>query len=60
MAYKNPVVNVGIPADLLTVVRSLPLEQTSTTKKIIYLVKLGVRYHGILEKAAAEADKTDS
>lgn len=60
MAYKNPVVNVSIPADLLSTVRSLPLEQKTTTKKIIYLVKLGVRYHGILEKAAAEADQTDT
>lgn len=53
MAYKDPVVHINIPADLLTQVRSLPLEQRSASKRVVYLIKLGMRYHAILEKAAA-------
>lgn len=46
MAYRYPVVSISIAADLLKEVRALPLpeELKTTTKKVAYLLRLGVNY----------------
>jgi len=45
MAYKYPVVNVRIAADLLNEVRALPLKELkTTTKKVDYLIKIGMKH----------------
>lgn len=56
MAYKNKMVTINVPADLVERVRQLPLGLKSPTKRIEYLIKLGVRYHAIMEMAKAETE----
>ncbi len=60
MATKAIITKVRIPVDLLARIHRLPLSQKTDTKRVAYLLRLGVRYHVILEKAAAEASKEDA
>lgn len=59
MAHKDKMESIRIPANLLDEVRCLPLPHRTTTRQVAYLLRLGVRYHVILEKAAAQATETE-
>lgn len=60
MAYKDKGSHraVQIPVNLLQEVDRLPLPYKTAPRNIAYLLRLGVRYHVILEKAAAEAGES--
>ncbi len=44
LAYKRPVINVSIPADLVEEVRCLPLPEQlqSDTRKVLYVLQAGI------------------
>jgi len=57
MIATNRVNNVRIPVDLIEEVRCLPLKQQVLTKRIHYIIRLGIRYHAILELAAQKNEE---